>query len=120
MDKENVGQEERGLIKEKTLGQAKSIFEEQRDEISGGLRSVAQVLQHSSHQLQQQDQRVVARCLDKISEKIEQSSNYLSEKEVSQLVNDIESFARRRPWLFLGSAFALGYFSIRLLRASRF
>lgn len=112
MDKESVGQEERE--------QARSIFAEQRDEISEGLNSVAQVLRHSSHQLQQQDQRLISAYLDKIAEKIEQSSNYLSEKEAKQLVDDIKSFARRRPWLFLGSAFALGYFSIKLLKSSHF
>ncbi len=119
MDKENIGQEETGQTREETLKQAKSIFEKQRDEISEGLSSIARVFQHSAHQLQQQDKVIMARCIDGVAGKIEQTSDYFSRKEAEQIVDDIKSFARNRPWLFLGSAVALGFFSVRLLKSSR-
>jgi hypothetical protein len=46
-------------------------------------------------------------------------SNYLQNTDVSEMVDRTEEFARRRPALFLGGAFALGLLGARFLKSSR-
>lgn len=99
--------------------QGRSAFAEQRDEIAEGLGNVARILRDSAQQLQQQDQRLTSGYIDSLVGKIEHASDYLREKDMKQFIADIEYFARRRPGLFLAGAFALGFFSIKLLKSAR-
>jgi hypothetical protein len=45
-------------------------------------------------------------------------SEYLHDKEASQLIGDVEDFARSRPSVFLGGAFVLGIAAARFLKSS--
>lgn len=100
-------------------GQARSAFAEQRDEIAEELGSMARILRNSAQQLQQQDQKLTSGYIDSVVGKIEHASDYLREKDMRQFIADIEYFARRRPGLFLAGSFALGFFSMKLLKSAR-
>jgi hypothetical protein len=100
------------------LGQTRSTFAEQRDEIAEGLGSMARILRNSAQQLQH-DQKLTSGYINSVVGKIEHVSDYLREKDMRQFIADIECFARRRPGLFLAGAFALGFFSIKLLKSAR-
>lgn len=112
------GEKEEQTVNRDTM-QTRSAFAEQRDEIAEGLDNMARILRDSAQQLQQQDQKLTSGYIDSVVSKIEQASDYLREKDMKQFIGDIEYFARRRPGLFLTSAFALGFFSIKLLKNAR-
>jgi hypothetical protein len=45
-------------------------------------------------------------------------SDQLRQKDVRELMSDVERFAQRQPTLFLGGAFALGLLGARFLKSS--
>ena len=49
---------------------------------------------------------------------MERFSNYLSEKDSEELINEVEDFARNRPAVFLGAAFLVGAAAARFLKSS--
>jgi hypothetical protein len=55
----------------------------------------------------------------KAAEQMERVSDYLSNRGLMEMAEDVEDFARREPALFLGGAFVLGLVGGRFLKASR-
>jgi hypothetical protein len=60
---------------------------------------------------------MLAQYVDRGAEQIEQFGGYLHRRDTSQLVTDVEGFARRQPLAFAGGAFALGMLAVRFLRS---
>lgn len=49
---------------------------------------------------------------------IEKVADFFEDKQIGDVVRDVESFARREPALFIGAAFALGVIGGRFLKSS--
>jgi len=84
---------------------------------AGSLGTIAQAIRQTGQQLEGQDE-TVSRCAVQAADMIDGLTGYLREKEIDQLIGDIENVARRQPVLFLGSAFALGFMASRFLKSS--
>lgn len=125
MAKETVGQvadqtqQTARHIADQAREQAASRIGTQKDTAAAGLNSVAQALRQTGQTLREQDQAGITSYIDSAASQVEQISNYLQQSDISQLVDDVESFARRRPALFLTGAFALGILGARFLKSSR-
>ena len=52
------------------------------------------------------------------AEKAEEFSTYLAEKNIDELLFDFENFARRKPEIFLGTAFVGGLLLGRFIKSS--
>jgi hypothetical protein len=83
------------------------------------LNTVAQSLVTSGQQLRERNQEGISRFVDRTADRVQRVSNYLQNTDVSEMVDRTEEFARRRPALFLGGAFALGLLGARFLKSSR-
>lgn len=115
---EQVQQQTSGIVQQ-VRQQATSQLASQKDRASQGLTTVAQVINQTGRQLRQQDQAAAAsQYTDKAAEQIERFANYLQQKDVEEIIYDVERFARRRPNMFLGAAFALGVLGSRFLKSS--
>jgi hypothetical protein len=57
--------------------------------------------------------------VDEAANQLERVSNQLRDKDVGELMQDAQQFARRRPAVFIGSAFAIGLLGARFLKSSR-
>ncbi len=91
----------------------------QKDRAAESLGTVAQALRKTGDQLrdQQQDSPVHG-YITQAADRVEQLSGYLHNRDVGQLVGDVEQFARRQPTLFVGGAIALGVLAARFLKSS--
>ena len=83
------------------------------------LGGVAQSLRLSSQHLREQNQEGTGRYVEKAAQQVERLSSYLQNKDVGEVIDEVEDFARRQPALFLGGAFALGLLGARFLKSSR-
>jgi hypothetical protein len=112
-------QETASKVADQAREQVSSRLAGQKDNFVGGLNSVAEALRQTGQQLRQQDQQGVTDYIDRAASQVERASSYLQERDLGQLVDDVEQFARRQPTLFLGGAFALGLLGARFLKSSR-
>jgi hypothetical protein len=81
--------------------------------------SVAQAVRQTTQQLRDQRHETIAHYVDEAANQLERMSQRLRNKDVGELLDDAQQFARRRPAVFIGSAFALGILGARFFKSSR-
>lgn len=82
---------------------------EQKDKAADSLGSVARAFDDVGNQLRDQNP-TMAHYADMASDKIEQFASQISNRDVTDLLGDVEDFARRNPAAFLGGAIAYAGF----------
>lgn len=107
-----------GQLADQAKQQVTSQLSTQKERAASSIGTVAQALRQTSQQMSQQDQGGVTQYIDRAADQIERLSGYIQNKEVGELVDDVERYARRQPALFLGGAFVLGLLGARFLKSS--
>jgi hypothetical protein len=90
----------------------------QKDRATDGLGSVAQAVRQSTQQLRDQQHDTIAQYVEQAADHIERFASRLKDRNVGDLAREAQDLARRRPVLFIGSAFALGLLGARFLKSS--
>jgi len=103
-----------GRVRERATAQLST----QKDRATDGLGSVAQAVRQSTQHLRDGKHETIAQYVERAADQIDRFSNELKNRDVNQLVNDVQRFARRQPALFVGSAFAIGVVGARFLKSS--
>lgn len=127
--KEKAKEEARNLASQareetsKLAGQAKDhvqhLVTERKDQAADRLGSVVDVLRDVAHRLEENDATgVVGRYANQAADQMDRLTHYLRDNDVGAFVRDTETFARRRPELFLGGTFLAGMLLARFLKAS--
>ena len=98
--------------------EASARFDQQKGRAAQGLGSVAHALRKAGEELHNEDQQVAPRYFNMAADQIESLSGYLESTDLGQVVDGIEDFARRRPMVFAGGAFALGMLAVRFLNST--
>jgi hypothetical protein len=112
-------QELAGQVQQKATQRVESGLTRGKVQAAETLNTVAQSLIISGQQLRERKQEGIGRFVDQTADRVQRVSNYLQNTDVSEMVDRTEGFARRRPALFLGGAFALGLLGARFLKSSR-
>ena len=90
----------------------------QKDLGTDALGHVAEAVRSGTQKLRDEQHDTIATYIDKAADHIEQWSSQLRQKNVTELVSEVQQLARRRPAVFIGSAFALGLVTARFLKSS--
>ena len=91
----------------------------QKNKATEGLGTVAEAVRQTTQHLREQRHDTIARYVDEAANQLERISQRLRDKDLGEMLNDAQEFARRRPAVFIGSAFALGMISARFFKSSR-
>lgn len=89
----------------------------QRERAATGLGSMVDALRESSRQLHGKNE-TMASYVDGAASQLERFRGGIRERDLNQIVRDVEGFARQRPAIFIGGAFALGLAAARFLKSS--
>lgn len=98
--------------------QVVSKLGDQKERATGSLETVAQALRQTGQQLREQDQEPFGKFADGAADVVDRFSGYLNQRDIHQIIGEVEGFARRQPALFLGGAFTLGLLAARFLKSS--
>jgi ElaB/YqjD/DUF883 family membrane-anchored ribosome-binding protein len=90
----------------------------QKERATDGLGSVVQAVRQSSEQLREEQHETMAQYVGQAADQLEKLSKRLKEKNVEDFVEEAQRFARQRPALFIGSAFAIGAIGARFFKSS--
>jgi len=116
-----------GAAASEAVGQAKekagSVLDEQKTNLASGITSVADSIRQVGENFSNSNENNQVAALagkygDTLAQQVEKFSSYIDEKEIKELVRDVEQFAKRNPLLFVGSAFTLGILAARFLKSS--
>src|SRR4051794_22510757 len=104
-----------GPVIDQATEQVTSRLDMGKDYVAETMTGVAQALRKTSQQLREEGTPpMLATYTERGAEQVERFGGYLRQRDASQLMTEMESFARRQPMVFSGAAFALG------MRAARF
>jgi hypothetical protein len=104
-----------GRVRERASAQIAT----QKDRATDGLGTIAQAVRRSTQELRGGSHDTLAEYVDQAADQLERFSGHLKNKDVSELLRDAQQLARRRPGVFIGSAFALGLIGARFLKSSQ-
>lgn len=110
--------EQAAQLKDRVAETATGKLEDQKTQAASGLGNVTEVIRQTGQQLRSNDQEMVAKYVDRAADQLDNFTGYLRNRDMRQLVGDVEAFARREPALFLGGAFVLGLLGARFLKSS--
>lgn len=111
-------QEQAGKVLDQAQQQVTTQATAQKEQATKSLSTVAQAVRQASDHLRQNDQTPIAQYTDMAAERIDSAASYLRTHDVSDIVDEVQSFAQRQPALFLTGAFALGLLATRFLKSS--
>ena len=89
----------------------------QRERAATGLGSMVTALRESSRQLEGQN-ATMASYVNGAASQLDRFSQRIRDRDVHEMVREVEQFARQRPALFIGSAFSVGLLAARFLKSS--
>jgi uncharacterized membrane protein len=104
--------------------QVQGLVSQQKTRVADQLGSLAGALRDTGNQLGQKLGDKQSNLLDlggyagKAADQVDRFSSYLRDRDLGEVVRDAETFARRRPELFLGGTFIAGLLLARFLKAS--
>lgn len=105
-------------LMEKAEEQARSKLNATQKDIGHTLSSVASSLLNSSTQLRD-EQNAAGEYVGRAAEQLDRLAHYIQSADPGEVADNIRDFARRRPAVFIGAAFALGVIGARFLKSSR-
>jgi hypothetical protein len=91
--------------------------DEQKNRAADGLGGIANVFRSASNELRNENE-VVAQYVDMASDQLRRFADQIRQKGVTDMLDDVQDFARRRPALFIGGAFLVGLGIARFLKSS--
>jgi uncharacterized protein YjbJ (UPF0337 family) len=121
--KEQAGQmtdqvkEQANKVTDKAKEQATTRADDQKERAAQGIVGFADALNQVSGSMREQNP-TVANFAETAAGKLEQFAGTLNDKDVNQLMSDVEQMARKQPTLFVGGAFLAGVFAARFLKSS--
>lgn len=98
---------------------ARTQFESQKTRAAHSLSAVAEALRDSGQQLRDRNEAGVAPVMDRAADGVDRLSSFLNSRNVDDMMRDVQTFARRRPEVFLGAFFTLGVLAARFMKAGR-
>ncbi|HET7239229.1 MAG TPA: hypothetical protein VFI76_09385 [Terrimicrobiaceae bacterium] len=97
----------------------RDFVHEQKENLAHKVGEYAGAIRATAERLRSDEANLLATPAQKAAEQLEQVSRYLREKEPAAFLDDLESFARRKPEVVFGALFAVGLAAARFFKASR-
>jgi ElaB/YqjD/DUF883 family membrane-anchored ribosome-binding protein len=80
--------------------------------------TTADAIRRVGEQLRAEGNHGVAKYADQVADRVERLGSYLSQSNADRVLHDVESFARRQPWLVALGGAAAGFLASRFVKAS--
>jgi hypothetical protein len=96
-----------------------SLINNQKEGLANRFSEYAKAIETISEKLRSGDDNILAAPAEKAADSLNRISDYLREKQPAELLDDLESLARRKPELVFGGLFVVGFAAARFFKASR-
>jgi hypothetical protein len=118
-DAASTAQERAVDLKEQGKGKLGEKLDQRTNEAGVQARKMARALRRSGEQLSNEGNgQQAAGLAEGAADRIERLGGYLERTSGTELVRDVEDFARRRPWMVAGMGLVAGLGASRFLKAS--
>ena len=91
----------------------------QKNRATDGIGSVAKAVREGSKNLRNEQHDTIAHYVDQAASQLDRFANAMRNRDVDDMFDDVQRFARRNAATFIGSAFAAGLLTARFFKSSR-
>ncbi|MBA2350676.1 MAG: hypothetical protein ACR2FI_07175 [Burkholderiales bacterium] len=95
-----------------------SMIEEKKHLAADEIAGMANVLRKTAENLNQEDRITTGRYAEQAAAGLDRLSTTLRDRDITTLLHQAQSFARRSPGLFFGGAVAAGFFFSRFVKST--
>lgn len=117
-DAASTAQEKVGELKERGQLRLADQLDERSTRAGSQARTMAHAIRQSSEQLRNDGNQMPAQLAEQAADRIDRLGTYLEDKGGSDMLRDVEDFARRRPWFVAGIGLVAGLAASRFMKAS--
>jgi hypothetical protein len=117
-DAASAAQEKASELREQGSLRLREQFDQRSNQAGSQVRSLAEALRRGGGDLSSEGDASGARLAEQAADRIDRVGSYLEQKRGDELMRDIETFARRRPWMLAGLGVLAGVAAARFLKAS--
>jgi hypothetical protein len=117
-DAASAAQEKASELREQGSARLRDQFDQRSNQAGSQVRSLAEALRRSGRDLSSEGNTSGARLAEQAADRIDWAGGYLEQKSGGELMRDIETFARRRPWMLAGLGMLAGVAAARFMKAS--
>jgi hypothetical protein len=114
----SAAQEKAGELREQGASRLRDQFDQRSNQAGSQARSLAEALRRSGNDLNGQGSANVSQLTSQAADRIDRVGSYLEQKSGDELMRDVETFARRRPWMLAGLGMLAGVAAARFMKAS--
>jgi hypothetical protein len=107
-----------GQAREQARSKAREQVDRRSTEAGQRVRSQASDVRSVADELRRHGKDQPAKVAGQAAERIERVGSWLEDSDADRILDDVESFARRRPWTVALGAAAVGFVAARFLKAS--
>lgn len=115
----HTAKEQAAAASEQLKRQGSALFHEQRSRIAREIMKAGGAVRFAAGRLHEEQNENVAGYADAIANQIESTARYVEDRDVNQVIQDLENFTRRRPEIVFGGMFVAGLAAARFIRAQR-
>jgi ElaB/YqjD/DUF883 family membrane-anchored ribosome-binding protein len=98
--------------------QMREQLEQRSTQAGEQVQAIGKILQSGSNQLRSEGQDTPARFVEEVARRADDLGGYLESSQADQILADLESLARRRPWVTAGIGVLAGFVASRFVKAS--
>jgi ElaB/YqjD/DUF883 family membrane-anchored ribosome-binding protein len=113
-----VAQEKATALREQGSARLREQVDQRSTQVGSQARSLAEALRRSGNELQSEGNGNASQITSQVADRIERVGSYLEDVSGDDVMRDIESFARRRPWMLAGVGLLAGVAAARFMKAS--
>jgi ElaB/YqjD/DUF883 family membrane-anchored ribosome-binding protein len=114
----SVAQDKAVELREQGSARLREQVDQRTTEVGSQVRSLAQALRRSGEDLSTEGKDNAAQMSNQVADRLERVGSYLEQVSGDDVMRDVESFARRRPWLLAGVGLLAGAAAARFMKAS--
>jgi ElaB/YqjD/DUF883 family membrane-anchored ribosome-binding protein len=111
-------QEKAGELKSQASNRIREQLDERSSQAGEQVSAVSQALRSSGEQLRNEGHETPAKLIDGAAQRVDRIGSYLRDSNSDRILNDVESWARRRPWVAAAAGALVGLAASRFLKAS--
>jgi F0F1-type ATP synthase membrane subunit b/b' len=104
---------------DKIKEQSRSFLNEQKTRVGAEIRMYSETARRAAEQLKGESDTNLAQYVSTAADRLDQLGSRIQERDLGELVDDVEDIARRRPEVFYGGLFVAGMAVARFLKASK-
>lgn len=91
----------------------------QKDRVASELHAYSSAARKAASRLEDESDLQLAQYINGAADRLDELSEHVSQRDLGELWDEVESMARRRPEIYYGGMFLAGLAAARFLKASR-